>query len=316
MHTNLKTTHPAEALISGSLPLLCPSCRSTLHIEGMALTCDSCRSEFQIVGGFPDLIVGERFEDETSESKMAYEESSNADLTQNYFLPLFRELWPGRQRSPRLLSLGCGTGVDVDVLNREGFECYGIDCGKRTEVWSRREQKHRLMLANGKHLPFANATFDAVFCGCVFPHVGVVGDSSKIAGDCGEQRYSLAKEMSRVLKSDGRILVSSPNRLFPLDLFHGREEGSLRPRLNWPGNRFLLSVGDYARMFGAAGCTGPVRVLPVRGYWGFIRSRRSARGFLLGLPVRALFWMTMTIKFLRGSPLDPWLVLLIEKSAR
>jgi SAM-dependent methyltransferase len=316
MNPAISTDMPrGNAAVIGTLPLVCPRCRAVLRAESGTLTCGACREEFRFSEGFPDLIVGERFADETSEAKMEYEETSNADLAQNYLLPLFRRLWPERQGPPRLLSLGCGTGIDVDLLNAQGFECLGIDCGKRTAAWSRREQRHRLLLANGKSLPFPDNSFDAVFCGCVFPHVGVVGDTAEVAPDCQAQRFSLAKEMTRVLKPGGRVLVSSPNRRFPLDLFHGREEGSLRPRVNWPASPFLLSVSDYARLFRDAGCAGRVQALPVTGYWGFIRSRRSLRGYVLGLPVRALFWATSKVSFLRGSPLDPWLVLLIEKVA-
>ena len=296
-----------------SLRLVCPSCGSRLEETGTALVCNNCPDEFQIVDGFADLIVGDRFEDETDPSKMKYEESSNTDLTRNYLLPLFRKLWSTRKQPPWLLSLGCGTGVDVDLLNAECFERHGIDCGKRTKMWSRREQRHRLYLANGKHLPFEDQSFDAVFCGCVFPHVGVVGDSSQTASDCAEQRHRLAREMSRVVKPNGKILLSSPNRLFPLDLFHGREEGKLQPRFNSPRNRFLLSVSDYTRLLRDVGCAGKIQALPVTGYWGFIRSRRSTRGFLLGLPVRALFRLTSTVRLLRGSPVDPWIVVLAEK---
>lgn len=303
----------ASEALCGSLPLVCPRCHAALRAGESSLLCTDCGADYQFADGFPDLIVGERFEDETTSEKMAYEENSNADLTNNYLLPLFRKLWPSG--NARLLSLGCGTGVDVDLVNAAGFECIGIECGKRAAVWKNREQKHRLLLANGKRLPFSDATFDAVFCGCVFPHVGVVGDSSVTAHDCYAQRLSLAKDMSRVLTPDGYVLVSSPNRHFPLDLFHGRGEGRLAPKVNWPTSRFLLSVSDYAAMFREAGCLGPVRSLPVTNYWGFIRSRRSLKGFVLGLPVRSLFWATSNFSLLRGSFIDPWLVVLIQKSA-
>jgi SAM-dependent methyltransferase len=275
------------------------------------MTCRCCGREYRFDRGFPDLIVDERFDDPTTMQKIQYEECSNADLTLNYLLPLFRQLWP--TRGCRLLSLGCGTGVDVDLLTREGFECVGIDCGNRAKVWERREQKSQLILANGKHLPFPDESFDGVFCGCVFPHVGVVGDSSKVTAQYQSERFRLAREIGRVLRSNGKVIVSSPNRLFPLDLFHGREEGSLRPKWNWPGEPFLLSAHDYARLFRPAGLTRVVP-LPVRNYWGFIRSRHSLDGWILGLPVRTLFWIASQVRLLRASPINPWLVLLLEKT--
>ena len=247
---------------------------------------------------------------------MAYEENSNADLTRNYWLPLFRRLWPDyREREVRLLSLGCGTGIEVDMLAEEGFDAIGIDPGNRTHVWPSRKDPSRFLLANGKHLPFPDATFDGVYCGCVFPHVGMIGDTANPAPTCREDRLTLAKQMSRVLKPGGRIVVSSPNRLFPFDIFHGRTPGSYRPRWNWPPRSSLLSAGDYRRMFLEAGCHR-AEAQSVEGYWGFIRSKKSLKGLVLGLPVRLMFRLASSpIKACRSWPLNPWLVVLIEKDA-
>ena len=269
-----------------------------------------------MVGGYPDLIVGERFDDASDETLLTYEERSNADLTQNYWQPLFRRLWMDRRREPRLLSVGCGTGVDVDLLRNDGFDSVGIDCGNRTAVWPRRTHGERLLLANGKHLPFDDNSFDAAFCGCVFPHVGVVGDSNITAADVDQQRLELAREMVRVLRPGGYVIVSSPNRWFLFDIFHGRTAGSYKPRFNSPSSRFLLSVGDYQRLFGAAGC-GPASALPNENYWGFVRSRHSLKGTVLGAPVRFIFWLVSrpSFGFLRPSPVNPWLVVMLQKTA-
>ena len=310
------TAQPAVQSEAGPQPgldfLVCPLCHGPLEPLAAALHCRACDRGFPLRDGFPDLVIGERFDDPTSREKMMYEEQSNADLTRNYLLPLFRQLWSRRTPPPRLLSLGCGSGTDVDLLTSEGFDCVGIDCGNRSQVWERRERKSRFVLANGKHLPFADGSFDGVFCGCVFPHVGVVGDSCQVATDYWQERSCLAREMGRVLRPGGKVIVSSPNRLFPLDLFHGREEGSLRPKWNSPALPFLLSARDYAKLFQPTGLTR-MRPLANRNYWGFIRSRHSLKGLILGLPVRALFWTVSEFNFLRSSPLNPWLVLLLEK---
>lgn len=296
--------------------LACPACRAPLRACANGATCEACGHSFGRADGFLDLIVGERFDDPSDDALLCYEEQSNRDLTLNYWIPLFRHLWPATTRAPRVLSVGCGTGVDVELLHEAGFDSVGIDCGNRVQVWPRRTAPERLLMANGKHLPFQNASFDAVFCGCVFPHVGVVGDSATTAPDCEQQRARLAAEMGRVLRPGGRIVVASPNRWFPLDIFHGRKAGSYKVRINLPTQRFLLSLGDYDRLFRASGC-GPAVALPVEGYWGFIRSRHSLRGYLLGLPVRFVFWLVSrpAFAFLRPSPIVPWLVVMAQKTA-
>jgi SAM-dependent methyltransferase len=294
--------------------VVCPICRGTLIPTGGSIECTSCKKCFDFRDGFPDLIVGGRFDDAADEARTCYEEAMNGDVTRNYWLPLFHTLWAPRELPRRILSVGCGTGVDIDLLCAAGFDAIGIDCGNRSTVWPRRRNRDRLLLANGKHLPFEDQTFDGAFCGCVFPHVGVVGDSFQVTPQYDEDRLRLASEMTRVLKPHGKILVSSPNRLFPCDIFHGREADSYKPRPYWPGDPFLLSVADYRRLFQQAGCT-TVEAQPVQGYWGFIRSKRSLKGFLLGLPVRFLFWLVSLkgARGLQGSPLTPWIVVLAEK---
>jgi SAM-dependent methyltransferase len=205
--------------------------------------------------------------------------------------------------------------MDVDVLCDAGFDCVGIDCGNRTAAWPRRVEKKRFLLANGQNLPFEDRSFDGIFCGCVFPHVGVIGDSYRVGSHYRKQRLQLAREMSRVLRPEGKILVSSPNRLFPFDIFHGRTPGSYRPRPYWPGDPFLLSLADYRSLFSACGLS-KAEPLPVAGYWSFFRSRRSWKGYLLGLPIRSAFWLASRpeLSAIRCSPMNPWIVVLVEKA--
>jgi SAM-dependent methyltransferase len=245
---------------------------------------------------------------------MLYEENSNTFTTQNYWIPLFQKLWSDRVRPSRLLSVGCGIGIDVDLLAANRFECVGIDCGNRTDFWRRREHPERLLLANGMHLPFEDASFDGVFCGCVFPHVGVGDDTYEVTPEYQEDRQRLAREMTRVLRPGGKILVSSPNRRCPFDLFHDRAEGSYRPRVNSPSSPFLLSHADHRSLFQAAGCT-TTRLQPVHQYWGFLRSQHSLKGRMAGALPQFVFWLVSQpgARWLLNSPLNPWLVVLAEK---
>jgi SAM-dependent methyltransferase len=315
MTTATEPTATAGEPLNLSVEVVCPKCRKqTLARYGEAIRCSACGWESKYENGFPDLIIGERFEDDSDCECLLYEEGSNETLTRDYFLPLFKRIWPDRSTPPKLLSLGCGTGVDVDILGDAGFNCVGIEIGNRTKVWPRRKRSERLLLANGMMLPFADGSFDGVFLGCVFPHVGVVGDSNIPSDHCEADRQRMASEIARVLKPNGRCIVSSPNRLFLFDLFHGRKPGQYTPRLNPPGSRFLLSVGDYISMFKKAGCRSG-RPLPAENYWGFVRSRKSLKGLILGMPVRFVFWLTSlpAMRFLRGSFIDPWIVVQIEK---
>ncbi|MDQ8180652.1 class I SAM-dependent methyltransferase [Pelagicoccus sp. SDUM812005] len=260
--------------------------------------------------GFPDLVLGGRFDDETDERCRCYEISSNEYSTENFWIPLFKRRFKAeleRGERPRILSVGCGIGVEVEMLCEAGFACYGIDNGNRTKDWPKRKFSSGLLLANAMHMPFKSDSFDAVFCGCVFPHVGVVGDSNITSETYLLDRQKLADEMVRVAKPSGLVVACSPNRMCPFDIFHGREAGSYLPRFNPWGSRFLLSIGDYKRMFGSAGCS-KVESLPVEGFWGFVTMNNSIKGRLLSAPIKLAFRLASTraFRFLRPSPFLPW----------
>ncbi len=304
----------SDATATFPFVLVCPLCHGHLELSPTQIACLGCGEEFGYVNYIPDLIRGGRFADEYEPERNNYEVLANSDLITNYLLPLFRRLLGQQSRPPRVLSVGCGIGIDVDLLANAGFDIAGIDCGTRCRAWVEREQRHRLCHANGKHLPFEDNQFDIVYSGCVFPHVGVKGDSREVLPDYYAQRLAIAKEMSRVLHPTGFLLVSSPNRLFPLDIFHGRTVEHPYPYMNMPGNPFLLSASDYRTMFQEAGCSS-FSLLPVAGYWGFINMKRSWKGRLLAFPVETVFRLVSvpSLAILRGSPISPWLVGLAQK---
>lgn len=300
--------------------LSCPLCRAGLAASSDGrLRCppceqDNCPKEFRRDGDFPDLIVGDRFDDATGDNVLASEARNTEYTVQNYWIPLFRSLQPNGEKL-RILAVGCGAGAEVDLLCAAGFECVGIDNGNRVRSWSERRSRHSLIMANAMHLPFPDASFDVAFCGCVFPHIGVVGDSSTPSDTCWRDRLAVAREMTRVVRPGGHIAVSSPNRWFPLDLFHGRAIGSFRTPLNPPWRQFLLSAGDYRRLFRAAGCSKPAVSLSIKDYWGFCRTKETLKGRLAALPVKALMQLGShdATRSLRPSGLVPWIVMMIGR---
>jgi SAM-dependent methyltransferase len=65
----------------------------------------------------------------------------------------------------RMLELGCGAGQWSIALDGRGAQCIGLDLS-RVQLRHAREQAATLPLvnANGEQLPFADASFDIVFC--------------------------------------------------------------------------------------------------------------------------------------------------------
>ena len=75
--------------------------------------------------------------------------------------------------TPRLLDLGCGDGRALDVLPAiaPGLDYTGVDIETSPEVDSRTRSDARFVTYDGVALPFADASFDAVYSSQVFEHI-------------------------------------------------------------------------------------------------------------------------------------------------
>lgn len=295
----------------------CPVCRSDLKLAGEELQCRRCSRRYPFDANFPVLLADleDRFDDESEPERDLHEERVSAFTMEHYTLPLITRLFPGSRALPlRILSDGCGVGVDVEMFTAAGHNAYGIDCGNRTWIWQRRSCPDRLAIANGKRLPFPDEFFDFVYAGCVIPHVGTVGDSAEVALDYNAQRLAFVQEMVRVTRPGGYILHATANKLCPVDPFH--IAGPLPwVRLHSPREPFLLSYADHQDLFiRQAGCKA-TELLPMAGYWGFLKKSNSVAGRLaaqmMGLHFNLLSasWLSL----FRSSPLNPWLIVLIRR---
>jgi len=294
-----------------TVTLICPETKRPLYeVDGGCAAYDEAGNIARLwkeTNGFLDLIYGDRFDDATDEACRCYEVESNTYSSKHYWIPLFKKMFPDSDKKKyKILAIGCGIGVEVDLLCEAGFACFGIDNGNRAVEWNKRKHPEGLIMANGMALPFENGAFDAVFCGCVFAHVGVIGDSNQVSPTGEAERQKLAKEMVRVCRPDGHVVACSPNRYFPFDIFHGRAAGSYKPKFNPPWSHFLLSVSDFRKMFQVAGAKR-FETLPVEGFWGFVTMRNSFKGRLLSAPIRLAFRLASEFSFLRSSPIVPWI---------
>ncbi len=295
--------------------LVCPSCTGSLAFRDTETECQGCGTRFYKRGATWDFTLGESFPDQEDPDRWEREEHQDFNRARNYFLPFFRRERPSREGRPlRALSVGCGVAADVDQLNSAGIECYGVDCGNRALVWSRRTHPENLLRANGLHLPFPDGYFDIVFAGCLFPHVGVIGDTFQVRPDFWESRLEMAREIVRVCGLGGLLMTSCPNRLFPLDLFHRQGPGYV-PRTHSPSEKFLLSVRDFHKLFvSGCGCRD-VRALPPANYWTFNELTRSLSGRVLAGLMGFYLKLVSTKLFsvLPGGFLSPWLVVAVRK---
>lgn len=137
----------------------------------------------------------------------------------NFYSKYVDTLKPAQPRG-RILDVGCGAGQVVGQLTQAGFESWGVDVSepniKRAQQFSSRCQ-----LYDGKHLPFPDGHFDSVGALNVLEHV--------------DEPEAFVKELVRVAKQGGKIVLSSPNFLRVLGLrdYHPHMRGVGTKLNNW-----------------------------------------------------------------------------------
>jgi ubiquinone/menaquinone biosynthesis C-methylase UbiE len=104
-----------------------------------------------------------------------------------------------------VLDLGCGTGRDSIFLAAQGFSVKGVDAARSGLEIARRvstEQTARVEFieADARELPFANESFDAVYC---------FGLLHEFTGDMREADVTkVMTEIRRVLKPGGLLVLA------------------------------------------------------------------------------------------------------------
>jgi 2-polyprenyl-6-hydroxyphenyl methylase/3-demethylubiquinone-9 3-methyltransferase len=97
----------------------------------------------------------------------------------------------------RVLDVGCGEGQITAELARAGFDVVGVDVAEEPLRRARREHPALdVRLVGERDWPLADTSFDAVFSGETIEHV--------------LDTIGFLSEVRRVLRSGGRLLLSTP----------------------------------------------------------------------------------------------------------
>lgn len=133
----------------------------------------------------------------------------------------------------RLLDAGCGAGAYVRALAGRGADAKGIECNQ--EKLASVQTSPRISFGDIERTEFDAASFDAVLLNEVLEHVP--DDAAAL------------REMHRLLRPGGALLVFSPNRLHPFEthgvfaLASGRRIAHTMPFIPWVplplGRRFF-----------------------------------------------------------------------------
>ena len=113
----------------------------------------------------------------------------------------------GVARGHRVLDGGCGRGEYVVALRAAGVLAFGVEfLADKVREQRAGVPTGTILRADLEHLPYGPSSFDTVFLNEVLEHVP------------DEQRA--LREVWRVLRPGGSVIILSPNRLFPFET-HG-----------------------------------------------------------------------------------------------
>jgi ubiquinone/menaquinone biosynthesis C-methylase UbiE len=106
----------------------------------------------------------------------------------------------------RILEIGCGTGLLLDILKRAGFDVYGVDKSKEMVSISSKKIPNKIFVGDAlEKLPFSEEFFDGVIFIATVHHLG------------GKDKFEIALVNAlNILKKSGKILIWDHN---PLNLY-------------------------------------------------------------------------------------------------
>jgi len=307
---------------------VCSACKGRLAPAAGGFACRACPRIFPVDGGVADFSGGRYYDNFpgpevlTPANLAGLANEKEGARIQDYYGPLFENIAArtGRARGAfRVLDSGCGNGDAVGALVEAGFDARGHDLSAlRKWQWREKPFRERLVVADGRELPFEDGQFHAVVASGVLEHIGVEeqgGETYRVRPlpDRDAARRTYVAELVRVLAPGGSVFLDCPNGAFPIDFWHGIDPGGARFHSLREG--FLPKVAEIRAL--ARSIDSDLVVEP-RSPEGRLRFRQVGAhwyGRLFRSPIVALQrWMsTRAFRFLAASPLNPYLVVEVRK---
>jgi len=133
-------------------------------------------------------------------------------------------------RNPKVLDFGCGEGSQAQLIRDLDGIWIGLDLLNSPEVDRRNSFQNNVVAYDGQQIPFKSDSFDIIFSLQVFEHV--------------EELYSVFNELSRILKSDGKLIGSTSH----LEPYHSDSFWCITP---FGLERLLLTSGFHLEKISA-----------------------------------------------------------------
>ena len=175
----------------------------------------------QAIGGYGSLLASDAdaAPDVTTDEYAADQEQVNVRKTVEYLLPRARAV-----DARSVLDVGCGVGAMVRTFLDQGYDAYGVDLPGLHRHWLRLELPFERMFVvdpGELRLPFPDGSLDFAYTLGVIEHVGTSNGHSDRLPDYRDRRKRWLREVYRVVRPGGALLVGGPNRRFPVDVAHG-----------------------------------------------------------------------------------------------
>lgn len=155
--------------------------------------------------------------------------------------------------SGRVLDCGSGLGTWMHAFGRFGGDVFGLEV-EFERITQSITQERGVVQAVGETLPYADGSFDTVFSNEVIEHVA-------------DDRLCL-KEMVRVLKPGGRIIIFCPNRWYPVEqhgiYWRGRYKFGNIPLINYLPDIWRDKLAPHVRTYSKRKLRQLYHDLPVR----------------------------------------------------
>ena len=304
--------------------LVCPRCHNSLINTSSSVTCSDCGLNFRPnENGFLDFAVGLATGsiDCENDTYAKAQEAEGPRLCNEWLEPFL-----ANEPAKRVLNVGCGVAAEIPILREKGYEAYGIDLPYASRYWMQLGHDSRYFFcSDASYLPFPAEVFDVVYSFGVIEHIGTKIGHGTLLPNYKEIRQKFANELLRVTKQGGRIVISCPNKSFPVDIAHGptdpagptryltsfiNKHTTLTIHKTW-GDYYLLSYPEVRRLFcndrEGEGCIEP---LSLRNYFSF---SKLDQGFARVFKVLAPTYMNRLPRYFWSSFLNPFVCVVIRK---
>ena len=159
----------------------------------------------------------------------------------------------GERVNGRVLENGCGVGMYVEKLSALGGTVIGLEYDRERATEARTRSPH-ILNAAGEFIPLPSGTFDLILSHEVIEHV--------------QDDRAAIREMARVLRPDGRIVLFCPNRGYPFEThgiyWRGRYKFGNIPLVNYLPRRWRDRLAPHVRVYSRRDLEKLFDGLPVR----------------------------------------------------